>query len=91
MSDTCEHVFEEWEAWMTQQDEERRKAERLEQFQASTENNITKSRPWRGGEQVLEDVFEEGPPLQRAEEKRQERKDHRQVDSPEKCVDNKPW
>ena len=66
LSDACEPLLEEWEVWMTQQQETRKKAEGLEQHKAWVEklldiaegragmlHNRTKPRPWRGGSQVI--------------------------------------
>ena len=35
-------------------------------------HNITKPRPWRGGAEVIEDVFEDAQPLKKVDIKRQD-------------------
>ena len=53
-------------------------------------HNITyMPRPWRGGAQVIEDVFEDVQSLKRAEIKRQDWREHWQVDTEQK-MDNTP-
>ena len=42
-------------------------------------HNITKPRPWRGGAEITEDVFEDAQPLKRVEVTRQEWTEHGQV------------
>ena len=54
-------------------------------------HNITKPRPWIGGAQILEDVFEDAQPLKRAQVKRQEWKRHWQVDTPVQLMNEKHW
>ena len=51
-------------------------------------HHITKPRPWRGGAQVLVDVFEDAHPLKRVEVIRQEWKEHWQVDAPEQVLES---
>ena len=46
--------------------------------------------PW-SATQVLEGVSEDAQPLPRVEVKRQEGKTHRQVDTPEQFMEDKPW
>ena len=52
-------------------------------------HNITKPRPWRGGAEVIEDVFEDAQPLKKVDVKRQKWRDHWQVDTPEQRMDDK--
>ena len=80
MNDEYEPVQEEWEIWLAQKEAQKRKAERLEQHEvwadklfdcaeggAGMWHNISKPRPWRGGAQSVEDVFEGAQPLKRVE------------------------
>ena len=100
MNDECESALEEWEVWLVQKGEEKSRAEKLEQHSARLEKPVRKERAclthitkpmwWRGGAQVLEDVFEDAQPLKRVEVKRQEWK-HLQVDTLEKGSIDNPW
>ena len=47
-------------------------------------------RRWRGGAQVIEDVFEDAQFLKRVDVKWQEWKEHWQVERPEQVMDGKP-
>ena len=53
-------------------------------------NNITKPTPWRGGAQIMEEVFEDAQLLKRVEVKRPDREEHWQLDTPEAVINNKP-
>ena len=54
-------------------------------------HKTTKPRLWRGGAQVIEDLFEYAQPVQRVEVKRQEQKEHLQADTPQQVLEDKPW
>ena len=53
-------------------------------------HKITQSTPWRGGAQIMEDVFEDAQLLNRVEVKTPDREEHWQVDTPEAVINNKP-
>ena len=69
---------------------------RLEKLLASAEggmgmlHRITKPLPWRSGEQVIEEKFDDAQPT-RVEVKQQEWKLHWQVITLEHVLEDKPW
>ena len=102
MNDAYELLLEEWRVGLAEKEEETKNAARLEQQKvlegtklldsaeggAGMLHNITKPRPWRGGAQVIEHVFEDAQLLKRVEGKRQEWQEHWQVDTAEQVKDD---
>ena len=102
-NDVHELLRAEWEVWLTRR-EQGKQAEILEQHMAWVEklldgaeggagvfHNITKSRLWRRGAQKMDDVFLDAQQLQGEEVKRQERKEHGHVDTPEHVSGDTHW
>ena len=74
MNDEYEPALAQWEVWC----DAKKKKKKEESPKDWTEegagmlHNITKPRQWRGGTQVIEDVFEDAQPMETVEVKRQE-------------------
>ena len=76
MNDEYEPAFEEWEVWLSQKDEERKKTERLEQHKVWVEKLLDSAEGRAGllhnSTKPREDVFGDAQPLKRVEVQRQE-------------------